>query len=158
MLPDDQCERLRRSEMQAVRMMLAVISVAAYAKEDLADRLKSVPYGQERMRLAVGCMKAICDDLIGTVSKSQCKQLYGTAKDFEMRLLPKLTPWSTNIVMTKEEGKALMDCARWKCHSCVEDGDSCRACQLYKVLEATTPMDDYGDGLICPYSLAQWEE
>ena len=41
MLPDEQCERLRRSEMQAVRMMLAVISVAAYAKEDLADRLKS---------------------------------------------------------------------------------------------------------------------
>ena len=57
---------------------------------------------------------------------------------------------------TKEQAKALLDCARWKCHDCIEDGESCRKCQLYKLLEATTPMDDYGDGMICPYSLAQW--
>ena len=35
MLPDDQCERLVRSEMNAVRMMMAALSVAAYAQEDL---------------------------------------------------------------------------------------------------------------------------
>lgn len=157
-LPEDQCERLKRTELTAVRMLLAVISMAAYAQEDLHDRLESVPYGNQRMRLAVGCMKAICDDVIGTISQSQCKQLYGTTRDFEMRLLPKLTPGSTNIIMTKEQGKELLDCARWACHACVKDGEACRECRLYKLLEATTPLDDYGDGMLCPYALAKWEE
>ena len=155
-LPPDQCERLVRNEMQSVRMLLAALSTAAYAKEDLQKRLESVPDGNRRLRLALGGLKAVCDDVIGTISQSQCKQIYGTMKDFEMRLLPKLTPGSTNIIMTKEQGKELLDCARWKCHDCIEDGESCRACRLYKLLEATTPMEDYGDGLICPYSLAEW--
>ena len=158
MLPDADCERMNRTEMTAVRMMLAALSVAAYAKDDLKDRLECVPYGNQRMRMAVGGLRAICDDLVGTISRSQCKQIYGTMKDFEMRLLPKLTPGSTNIIMTKEQGKELMDCARWKCHSSVEDGEACRKCQLYKLLESTTPMDSYGDGLVCPYSMAEWED
>ena len=145
-----------RSELTAVRMLLAALSTAAYAQEDLQKRLECVPYGNQRLKLAVGGLRAVCDDVIGTITRSQCKQIYGTMKDFEMRLLPKLTPGSTNIIMTKEQGKDLLDCARWKCHDCIEDGESCRKCQLYKLLEATTPMDDYGDGMICPYSLAEW--
>ena len=98
------------------------------------------------------------NDLIGTISRSQCRQIYGTMRDFEMRLLPKLTPGSTNILMTKDQGKELLDCARWKCHACVEDGEEARKCKLYQLLEATTPMDNYGDGMLCPYALAEWEE
>jgi len=157
-LPDDQCERLVRNEMTAVRMLLAALSTTLYAQKDLADRLECVPDGNRRMRLAVGGLRAVCDDLIGTISINQCKQIKGTMNDFEMRLLPKLTPGSTNIIMTKEQGKELLDCARWKCHDCIEDGEGCRECQLYKILEATTPMDDYGDGMICPYSLAEWRD
>ena len=157
-LPDDQCERLRRSEMMAVRMLLAALSSAAYAKEDLQDRLACVPDGKARFRLALGGLRTVCDDIVGTISRNQCKQIKGTMTDFEMRLLPKLTPLSTNIIMTKEQGKELLDCARWKCHDCVEDGEACRQCKLYQLLEATTPLEDYGNGLICPYSLAEWEE
>lgn len=156
-LPDEDCERLMRSELTAVRMLLAALSTASYAREDLKDRLECVPYGNQRLRMAVGGLRAVCDDLVGTISRSQCKQIYGTMKDFEMRLLPKLTPGSTNIIMTKEQGKELLDCARWKCHACVEDGEHCRECRLYKILEATTPLEDYGDGMLCPYALAQWE-
>lgn len=157
MLPDEDCERLNRTQMTAVRMMLAALSVATYAKDDLRDRLECVPYGNERMRMAVGGLRAVVDDLVGTISRGQCRQIYGTMKDFEMRLLPKMTPGTTSIVMTKDEGKELLDCARWKCHDCVEDGNSCRECRLYKLLEATTPMDSYGDGMVCPYALAEWE-
>lgn len=157
-LPDEDCTRLMRSEMTAVRMLLAALSTAAYAKEDLSDRLECVPYGKERLRMAVGGLRAVCDDVIGTISKAQCKQIYGTMKDFEMRLLPKLTPLSTNIIMTKEQGKDLLECARWRCHDCVEDGEHCKECKLYKILEATTPLDDYGDGMLCPYALATWKE
>ena len=158
MLPDADCERLKRQEMIAVRMMLAVLSVAVEAQEDLCDRLECVPYGNERMRMAVGGLRAVIDDLIGTISRSQCKQIQGTMRDFEMQLKPKATPGTTNIIMTKDQGIALLDCARWKCHSCVEDGDACRRCKLYQLLEATTPLDNYGDGLVCPYALAEWEE
>ncbi len=54
MLPDEDCERLNRVEMQAVRMMLAALSTAAYAKDDLRERLECVPDGNKRFRLALG--------------------------------------------------------------------------------------------------------
>lgn len=155
-LPEADCERLNRFEMQSVRMMLAACSIAAYAQEDLKGRLECVPSGNQRMRLAVGGLRALADDVVGTISYAQAKQIYGTMKDFEMRLVPKLTPASTNIIMTKEQGKELLDCARWACHDCVKDGEEARGCRLYKLLEATTPADDYGDGMVCPYALAEW--
>lgn len=157
-LPEKDCERLMRSEMTAVRMLLAALSTAAYAKDDLKARLECVPDGNRRLRLALGLLRAVCDDVVGTISLAQSRQILGTMKDYEMRLVPKLTPMSTNIIMTKEEGKDLLELAREKCVGCTEDGDSCRECKMYKLLEATTPMDDYGSGLICPYSLAKWEE
>lgn len=40
-LPDADCERLRRSEMNAVRMLLALLSSVSYAKDDLRGRLWS---------------------------------------------------------------------------------------------------------------------
>ena len=156
-LPDADCERLKRNEMNGLRMLLAHLSTAAYVQDDLKDRLECIPDGTRRLRMAVGGLRAVCDDVIGTVSKAQAKQIYGTMRDYELRLVPKLTPASVNIMLTKEQGIELMDMAREKCHGCVEDGESCRECRLYKIFEATTPMDDYGDGLLCPYSLAEWE-
>jgi hypothetical protein len=156
-LPDDQCERLKRSEMNGVRMLLAHLSTASYCQDDLKNRLECVPDWNRRFRLAVGGLKAVCDDVVGTISRNQAKQLLGTLRDYELRLVPKATPGTVNIMLTKEQGMELMDLARERCLSCTEDGDSCRKCRLYKILEATTPMDDYGSGLICPYALAEWE-
>ena len=67
-LPDDQCERLVRNEMTAVRMLLAALSTTLYAQKDLAARLECVPDGNRRMRLAVGGLRAVCDDLVGTIT------------------------------------------------------------------------------------------
>lgn len=157
-LPEKDCERLKRTEMIGMRMLLAHLSSAAYFQEDLHDRLECIPDGNRRLRLAIGGMRAVCDDLIGTITRAQAKQIYGTMKDYDLRLVPKLTPGTVNIILTKEQGKDLMDLARERCTGCVEDGESCRECRLYKILESTTPLDDYGDGLICPYSLAVWKE
>ena len=60
--------------------------------------------------------------------------------------------------ITKEQAKDLMDCARWQCHDCVNSGEEARGCRLYKLLESTTPADDYGDGMVCPYALAEWKD
>ena len=155
-LPDADCERLRRPEMNAVRMLLALLSTVAYAKDDLKDRLECVPNGNRRFRLAMGQLKAVCDDLIGTISKAQAKQIYGTMKDYDLRIMPKATPGTVNIMLTKEHGMDLMDMARERCLDCVLDGNECRECKLYQMLESTTPMDDYGSGLTCPYATAEW--
>lgn len=156
-LPDADCERLKRSELTALRMLLAHLSAASYVQDDLKTRLECIPWGNQRLRMAVGGLKSVCNDLIGTVSLAQTKQLYGTMKDYEIRMVPKLTPMSVNIILTKEQGIDLVNAAREKCKICVEDGISCRKCKLYKVLEATTPLDDYGGEAMCPYSLAEWE-
>ena len=157
LIPDEQCERLRRTELLAVRLMLAALSCMASAEEDLHDRLGQVPDGHERIHALVVQFRELCDDIACTINRNQCRHIYNTMKDFEMRLVPKLTPMTTNLIMDKETGKALIDCARWKCHDCAEDATSCRKCTLYKLLEATTPLDDYDDGLICPYVLREWE-
>ena len=157
-LPDEDCERMKRSEMDAVRMLLAALSTAACAQNDLTSRLECVPAGNRRMRMAVGSLRSVVNDLIGTISRSQCKQILGTMKDFEMRLVPKLTPASVNVILTKEQGMDLVDCAQWQCRSCVKDGEEARKCKLYQILESTTPLDDYGDGFVCPYALAEWRE
>ena len=111
-LPEADCERLKRTEMIGMRMLLAHLSSAAYFQEDLHDRLECIPDGNRRLRLAIGGLRAVCDDLIGTITRAQAKQIYGTMKDYDLRLVPKLTPGTVNIILTKEQGKDLMDLAR----------------------------------------------
>lgn len=41
-LPDEECERLRRTEMNGLRMLLAHLSTACYFQEDIQDRLNTV--------------------------------------------------------------------------------------------------------------------
>ena len=157
-LPEADCERLKRNEMNSLRMLLANLSSAEYVRMELKNRLDCIPDGNRRFRLALGGLKAVCEDVIGTISAAQAKQIYGTLKDYRMQMVPKAMPGTVNIMLTKEQGVELIDLARERCHGCVEDGNSCRECRLYKLFEATTPLDDYGDGLICPYSLAEWED
>lgn len=156
--PDDQRVRLVRSEMESVQMLLAMLSTAEYSKDDLKAPLSRVKHGNRLFRMSCGLMHSVINKMTNTISTPQCKQIYGTMKDYEVRLLPKLTPGSTCIVITKEQAKHLLDNARWKCHDCVEDSESCRKCETYKLLESITPLDDYGDGMICPYSLAEWRD
>ena len=155
LIPDDKCVRLVRNELLAVRLLLAALSCMASAEEDLRDRLSQIPDGHERIHALVEQFRELSDDIAATINRNQCRHIYNTTKDFEMRLVPKLTPMTTNIILSKDQGKALIDCARWKCHECAEDATNCRKCQLYQLLEATTPIDDY-DGLICPYALREW--
>jgi hypothetical protein len=157
MLPEEQCERMRRTELCALKMLLAHLSSAAFAQEDLKDRLDCIPNGNQRMRMAVGGLRAVCDDLIGTITVAQAKQIRGTMNDFEIRLIPKLSPNSQNVIMTVDVAKTLLDYARLKCRECTANDNESRNCTLYQFMEATTPLEHYGDGLICPYALQEWE-
>ena len=157
-LDDEDCERLNRAEFEAVRCLLGALNYVAHAKDDLQKRLECVPSGRQRMAMAVGGLNAIAEDLIGTIPKGQCKQIRNTMNDMDMRMIPKLTPMSQNVILEKDVAKSLIDTTREKCHGCVEDDESCRGCGLYRVLESFLPLDSYDNGMLCPYSMATWKD
>lgn len=151
-------ERLNRGEYEAVRCLLGAVSYAAHARDDLKDRVDTVTNGRARMDVLVEGLKSFVDELLANVPDGQCRQLRNTMKDMEMRMIPKLTPMSQNVLMEKDNAKALIDRAMERCHGCVEDERSCLDCGLYKVLESMLPLDSYDNGMLCPYALSEWKD
>lgn len=157
-LDEADCERLNRNEFEAVRYLLGAVSYTASAKDDLQKRLECIPGGRQRMAMILGGLRAIADDLIGTVPRGQCKQLKNTMDDMEMRMVPKFASMNQNVILEKDNAKALIDTAMERCRGCVEDEKSCRKCGLYRVLESMLPLDDYNNGILCPYSTSEWTD
>lgn len=157
-LDEKDCERMTRDEYLAVQAMYVCLHFVATAEEDLRRRLECLPYGRQRMRLAVGCVKALVEDMIGTMTLNQAKMLRNTLDDMEVRIVPKATPKKTNVLTPKDTFMELVDCAKERCRECTMNDSQCRDCELYKILEATVPLDDYGNGLLCPYNRLDWAE
>ena len=145
------CERMNRHEFAGMRCLLGAVSYLAKASPELQKRLESIPSGKQRMALARGAVRALADDILGTMTTAQCEQMNNVMKDMDMQMVPKLSPNSTNVIMTAKTLSTLVACSRSKCHMCTAMDDDIRACELYKVLEALPSLEDYGDGLVCPY-------
>lgn len=157
-LPEEDCERLNSTEMRAIRWSLAAINSIAYAEEDLAHRLECIPNGRLRWRLMLGQLRALCNDLIGTTPRKQCNTIKNTMKDMELRMVPKFTPRDSRVVMDAPDLGYLVTLAKKEaCTACILTDDECRQCELYKILESAVPLEDYGDGSICPYNMLKWE-
>lgn len=158
-LDDKDCVRLTRNEVEAVRFLLGAVNYLAKAKDVLQGGpcLKRVPHGDARMRLTLGGLKSIIDDILGTVTIKQCLQLKNTMADMEMRMVPKMTPMTTNVILEQDIMKEMINLARVACKDCTRDSNTCLKCALYPNLEATVPLDDYG-GALCPYALIDWAE
>ena len=157
-LADEDCRRLNRGEFEATRCLLGAVNYAAHAKDDLQKRMEMIPHGKERMAMVLGGLKAIADDLIGTLPVGQCKQIRNTMNDMEMRMVPKLTSMSHNVILEKDVANGLVDAAMEKCHGCVEGPEEGMKCPLYKVLESFLPLDSYDNGMLCPYSMSEWKD
>ena len=157
-LDEKDCVRLTRTEFEAVRYMLGAVNYLAKAKDVMIGGpcLKRIPHGDARMRMTLGGLKSIIDDILGTVTVKQCMQLSNTMADMEMRMVPKMTPMTTNVVMEESIAKELIDLARVACKDCTRDGKTCLQCALYPNMEAIVPLDDYGAGTMCPYALTDW--
>lgn len=159
-LPEDQCERMTRTEFNAVRALLIVLNYCNFSKGDLKQRLQNgqIKHGWRRLCLAIGAVNAIVNDIVGTMTRAQAQQVWNTMQDMDVKITPKSLPVGSTVIMDLDIAMGLTDCAREKCKLCTEDGVSCRQCKLYQIMEATTPLEDYGGDLLCPYSLADWEE
>lgn len=151
-------ERLNRGEYEAVRCLLGAVNYMAHARDGLKGREGAVTNGQARMTVLVEGVRAFTDELLDTVPTGQCKQLRNTMTDMEIRMVPKRMPMSQNVVLEKDHAKALVDIAMEKCHGCVEDEKSCLDCALYKVLVSFLPLENYENGMLCPYSLSEWKD
>lgn len=157
-LNEEDCERMNRGEFEAMRCLLGAVNYAAHAKDDLQERLACIRSGKARMAMVLGGLKAIADDLIGTMPVGQCKQIRNTMQDMEIRMVPKMASMRQNVILEKDNAKALIDKAMECCKGCVEDQNSCRKCGLYRVLESILPLDSWENGMLCPYSMSEWTD
>ena len=157
-LPDEDCERLTRSEMACLRSIMVLASDLHHAKDDLKNRLECVPGGVGRLNMILGSVDSLFKDLIGTVSDRQRRQIINQSKDMRLQIVPAMSSAGNKVMIYIDEVKELTDCAREKCKSCADTGEEARKCRLYKWLETNIPLDDYGDGFLCPYARRDWGE
>lgn len=157
-LPQNECERMTRSEYQALEILVAFTRVFRNAKGDLMKRAGKIKNGVRRLNSAYNITNAIISDIVGTITKPQARQLWNTILDKDFRYTLRTTPIGNDVVIDVDTVKDLITSAKEKCVGCVETDESCRSCKLYQCLEAIAPLDDYGNGMLCPYYKENAEE
>lgn len=156
-LPEDECVRMTRDEMSATRMILIAASEMNYAKDDLKKRLATIPNGTERMTELTDGITDLFKDVMGTITDKQRRVLRNSAQDYEVHIVPKMMQEKSFIAVDKEDMTTLVNCAREKCKYCSMAGSDIRKCDLYNLLEAYVPLNDYGsDDIMCPYAYQEW--
>ena len=148
--------RLNRTEKMSMITLAYVATVLEDMRNDLRDRLGMVPNGPVLMQSASEYTDILLNELRMTVPVEQRMNLQNTAQEYEIRLVPKATPSKTSVVMQKEEFRELVDHARVKCTDCMESDEECVNCKLFKLLTVLLPLDDYHNGMLCPYNMGEW--
>ena len=150
-------ERLRRNEKMAMVHLMYAVTILDDLQTDLADRLGMIEDGQNLMADLSRGADRILDQLRVTIPENQRIGLENTSKDYIIRLTPASTPSETNVIMTKDEYRNLVDCARAKCSDCIMDDSECEGCELFQLLTSILPIDDYHSMSLCPYNLGEWK-
>ena len=133
-----------------------LVSCFQEAKDDLADRAGMIDGGVDLLNgIADGSLKFL-NEIRKTIPQKQRNNLNNTAMDYEMRLVPKMTPSKTTVTVEKEDFRTLVDAAQMKCTQCADTSDTCHECKLFNLLTAVLPLERY-DTILCPYNLAKWE-
>ena len=150
-------ERLTRTEMQGLEWLLTATSILADGDKDLHERL-SDDDAQALFRVRGELLKII-NHLLDDVPPAQLRKVRSTMSDMQMQLVPKMMPRKVSVILSKDEGEALVDAAQHgECAYCTRTDAEARECKLYHVMTAVVPLEDYGGGLLCPYNLATWED
>lgn len=157
-LPEKDCERLTRPEYEALESLLVLSLIFQRVKGNLKKRAECIPYGKFRLEGAYGCIDALLGDIVGTITHEQARSLWNTLADKDVRFVPRTVPAGKDVLVDLETMQDLIRSAKEKCVGCVEDDESCRECRLYKVLEVICPLDDYSNGMLCPYYRTELEE
>ena len=148
---------LKRNEKTALTFLTNTVRALTDGKNVLAGRLSRIEDGQEMIDRLVADSHELLERVRETIPERQRLNLVRTANDYEIRLVPKYTPGTNNVVVQKDDFRQLVDAAQIKCRECIDDCNECRKCKLFKLLTVILPMDTYDGTLLCPYNLAEWE-
>lgn len=152
----DDAVRLNRSEKMAMITLAYVATCLEDLQGDLSERLKMVPEAPEVLNAVSKDTDKLLDALRMTIPVEQRMNLQNTAQEYECRLTPKMTPTKTSVVMQASEFKELVDLARAKCVDCMDSDEECEKCKLFRLLTVVLPLEDYHDGMLCPYNMGEW--
>ena len=148
---------LTRQEKTSLMFLMNLVSSLIFAKEDLSDRLNMIENGHELMdMISDGSMKLLTEIRM-TIPEKQRASISNVAKDYEMRLVPKMTPSKISVVVDKEDFRCLVDAAQVKCQDCTELNEDCWKCNLFQLLQNVIPLEAYDTTFLCPYNRAEWE-
>ena len=151
----DDAVRLTRSEKTAMLWFANAVATLEELQTSIADRLKMIPGGTELLNELAVKSDELLNEVRKTIPMNQRTSLQNTVCDYEVRMAPKLSSFTKNVIMTGDEFKALVDIARTKCRECTEDDHSNSKCELFQLLTSILPLDDYS-GLLCPYNMGEW--
>ena len=147
---------LTRDEKMLITFLTNTVSALAETKDGLTARIGMIDGGRERLDRLVEESLDLLEDVRMTIPEKQRRSLARTAQDYEIRLTPKFTPSTHNVVVEKEDFRKLIDSAQVRCRECVEDNEECRKCDLYQLLTVVIPLDSYDGVMLCPYNMAEW--
>ena len=149
-------KELTRNEKMLITFLTNTVSALAETKDGLTERVSMIEGGQEKLNRLVEDSLDLLNEVRLTIPENQRRSLARTAKDYEIRLTPKFTPSTHNVVVEKEDFRKLVDSAQVRCRECVDDGEECRKCELYQLLTVVLPLDSYEGTMLCPYNMAEW--
>jgi len=148
---------ITRQEKMSILFLMNTVSAMMDSREELKDRVSRIEGGQELMNEMVDSSEQLLTEIRKTIPTSQRVILNNISKDMEMRMVPKMTPSKTTVLVQKEDFRQLVDAAQVKCRECTDDSVQCRQCGLFKLLQSVVPLEKYDGTFLCPYNMAGWE-
>ena len=146
-----------RQEKMSILFLMNTVSSMMDSREELKDRVSRIDGGAELMDTMVDSSEKLLTEIRRTIPEDQRVSINNISKDMEMRMVPKMTPSKTTVLMQKEDFRNLVDAAQVKCRECTDDSEQCKACGLFKLLKVVVPLETYDGTFLCPYNLAGWE-
>jgi ribonuclease D len=148
---------ITRSEKMSILFLMNTVSAMMDSREELANRVSRIDGGKELMDTMVESSEKLLTEIRRTIPEDQRMSLNNISKDMEMRMVAKMTPSKTTVLVQKEDFRQLVDAAQVKCLECVDDNEQCKRCGLFKLLKNVVPLETYEGTMLCPYNMAGWE-
>ena len=150
-------EVLTSGEKAEMLFFVNAVSLIHDANDRLKNRIAMVENGPERIKRIADESYQLLEDIRVTIPEKQRRNLRNISMDMEIRMVPKMSPKHSNVIMTEDNFRELVNAARAKCKECTLDEDECQTlCDLFELLAAILPISEYKSGFLCPYNLANW--
>ena len=146
-----------RQEKMSILLLMNTVSAMLDSRDELKDRVSRIAGGTELMDTMVDSADKLLTEIRRTIPENQRVSINNISKDMEMRMVAKMTPSKTTVLVQKEDFRQLVDGAQVKCRECLDDSEQCKRCGLFKLLKNVVPLETYEGTMLCPYNMAGWE-